>query len=232
MRKGSQSTIVIFWKSSYTKTVTLSDDAKEKIRATGQDAPDTADLQMPVLRFYRVFNATQVEGIEDHPALQALKVEPQIEFEPLAACARIAASMPNAPRLTHNEQRAYYSPHDDLVNMPEPETFKGSEEYYATLFHELTHSTGHRSRLFRSSFDAGKIAAFGSNEYGEEELTAEMGASFLCGESGISPATIDNAAAYINGWMHKIKGDPKLVIIAAARAQKAADYILDREVEA
>jgi antirestriction protein ArdC len=107
--------------------------------------------------------------------------------------------------------------------MPSKSLFNSSEEYYSTLFHELTHSTGHTSRLGREGIE--DIAAFGSESYSREELIAEMGAAMLCGITGISPATIPNSAAYLQGWINRLRGDSKLVVSAASQAQKAADYI-------
>ena len=111
--------------------------------------------------------------------------------------------------------------------MPRPEVFEQAEAYYATLFHELTHSTGHRSRLDRK-LDA-SLAPFGSRDYSKEELVAEMGAAFLSGESGILETNLDQAAAYVDGWLRRLKNDRKLVVVTAAQAQKAADYILGRK---
>ena len=110
--------------------------------------------------------------------------------------------------------------------MPRPEVFNDGEAYYATLFHELSHSTGHSSRLDRK-LDSNP-APFGSPDYSREELVAEMGAAFLTGEAGILDTQIEQTAAYIDGWLKKLKDDRKLIVMAAAQAQKAADYILGR----
>ena len=112
------------------------------------------------------------------------------------------------------------------VNMPKPETFRSAEEYYSLPYHELTHSTGHSSRLNRKGITVHN--GFGSLDYGKEELVAEMGAAFLCGCTGIENRVIDNSAAYVAGWLKAIKEDKKIVITAAAAAQKAADYILNK----
>jgi antirestriction protein ArdC len=95
----------------------------------------------------------------------------------------------------------------------------------------LTHSTGHKSRVNRKGFDGndGAWSAFGSVPYAREELVAEMGAAFLCGNTGIENKTIDNSAAYIKNWLGKLKNDAKLVITAAAQAQKAVNYILNKQ---
>jgi antirestriction protein ArdC len=95
------------------------------------------------------------------------------------------------------------------------------------LFHELTHSTGHWQRLNRQTLT--DLCPFGSTNYSKEELVAEMGAAFLCGVAGIANETVDSSAAYIQSWLTKLKNDTRLVILAAAQAQKAADYILGKE---
>ena len=111
--------------------------------------------------------------------------------------------------------------------MPQPDYFDNPSAFYATLFHELGHSTGHSSRLNRASIHDADVH-FGSAQYGREELVAEMSAAFLCAESGIDAPTLDNSAAYVASWLKAIKQDVKLVATAAAQAQKAADLILDR----
>ena len=121
------------------------------------------------------------------------------------------------------EHQAFYRRVTDSVHMPEQTRFATAEEYYSTLFHELSHSTGHSTRLDRK-VDT-EPQPFGSSDYGKEELVAEMAAAFLCGEVGIKPAVIDNQAAYIGGWLKQLKSEKKLVIAAAGAAQKAADWI-------
>jgi antirestriction protein ArdC len=132
--------------------------------------------------------------------------------------------MPKAPVIEHKEQRAYYRPSSDVVNIPMPDLFRSDEEYYSTLFHELTHATGHQSRLNREELS--KVSLFGSHDYSKEELVAEMGAAFLCGHCGIEPSVIENQAAYIQGWLKKLQDNKKWLVYAAANAQRAADFIL------
>lgn len=108
--------------------------------------------------------------------------------------------------------------------MPAMQSFESAESFYSTLFHELTHSTGHASRLARPHIM--EVAYFGSEDYSREELVAEMGASMLCGVAGIESRTVSNSAAYIQSWLRVLKGDSRLVVVAAAQAQKAADYVL------
>lgn len=123
-------------------------------------------------------------------------------------------------------QEAYYVPSVDYVNMPSVSSFRTVEQYYQTLFHELIHSTGHRDRLNRPDL-AENMAVKGAAGYAREELTAEMGAAFLCGAAGLNPtATDENSAAYLQFWLGKLKEDKTLLIRAASHAQKAANLIL------
>jgi len=112
----------------------------------------------------------------------------------------------------------------DTVNMPARSLFPKAEHYYSVLFHELTHSTGHATRLDRATLR--DLLAFGDTNYSKEELCAEMGAAYLCGVAGIANETVDNSAAYIQGWLSKLRNDKALLVQAAAQAQKAADFIL------
>lgn len=184
-------------------------------RVTGED------VVIPILRYYRVFNISDIEGIPV-PVME----EVTRDFNPIEEAERIVAGMPCRPDIKHVQAKAFYSPSLDYINMPETKLFHSDEEYYSTLFHELTHSTGHQSRLNRASVV--KTAHFGSSEYSKEELIAEMGASFLSAEAGIINATIDNSASYIRGWISALKSQDNkgLVITAASAAQKATDYIL------
>lgn len=163
----------------------------------------------------------QIEGIDAPDAVPLIP----IDFQPIDAAEAIVKGYSGAPTLEHGGSKAFYRPLADSVTMPESTRFASCEEYYSTLFHELAHSTGHSSRLDRGLDSDSK--PFGSPDYGREELVAEMAAAFLCGESGIKPAVIENQAAYIGGWLKQIKKDKKLVISAAGAAQRAADWIRD-----
>ncbi len=204
IKAGAKSTPIVFW----TKAKKENDEDGEK--------------SIPVLRYYNVFNAEQCEGLK----IEKTEAEERF-FNPLEVCQMVINSMPNSPEIRHIDQRAYYVPAMDYVNMPKPETFRSAEEYCSTLFHEFTHSTGHASRLNRKGITVHN--GFGSADYGKEELVAEMGAAFLCGCTGIENRVIDNSAAYVAGWLKAIKEDKKIVITAAAAAQKAADYILNNQ---
>lgn len=206
VRKGEHGFPVIFWKQS-----TFKDKANERAERKGF-----------LLRYYTVFNVSQCDGITvEAPA----DVAPSIPVEPIAACDAIVGKYANAPTLTHSDQaRAFYRPSDDIVHMPNRDLFTNAPEYYSTLFHELGHSTGHDSRLARLP----KGEAFGSHAYSKEELVAEFTAAYLCGIAGIESATLDNSAAYLAAWSHKLRqpGNNKWIVTAAAQAQKACDMIL------
>ncbi|MEM8782079.1 MAG: zincin-like metallopeptidase domain-containing protein [Planctomycetota bacterium] len=148
---------------------------------------------------------------------------PTRPFTPCEAAERLVAGYTDGPRIVHTESQARYRPEDDEIRIARPERFLSAEEYYATLFHELGHSTGHSSRLYRG-LDT-KPAAFGSPTYAKEELVAEFAAAGLCGLTGIAPTTIDNAAAYIQGWLKALKSDKRLAVHAAGAGQKAVDWI-------
>jgi len=211
VQKGSKGSPVIFWKKSeYTK----------ENKDTGEQELRTGFL----LRYYTVFNVEQTEGI-DPDKIPQVNEQPELNFTPIEICEQVIESMPKRPEITNSSTKAYYSPRSDKVSMPKKESFIGEAEYYSTLFHELTHSTGHESRLNRSTVTEGHF--FGSTEYSKEELIAEMGAAFLCGYCGIENKTIDNSASYIQSWLKKLRNDKRMVVIAAQQSQKAADMILN-----
>ncbi|MDQ3254611.1 MAG: zincin-like metallopeptidase domain-containing protein [Acidobacteriota bacterium] len=214
VKKGAKSELVIFWK--------FFDDQKETGEASGGEP--TTKRRPPILRYYRVFSVEQTEGLEKH-----LPPEER-SFTPIETAARIVEAMPQRPPIRHDEPRAYYAPARDLVNLPRPEMFDTSENYYAVAFHELTHATGHESRLNRAGVAGSQLAAFGSADYSREELIAELGSAFLCAEAGIQ-STLDNSSAYLKGWLEALRGDARLMVTAASAAQRAADFILGRNAQ-
>ena len=175
--------------------------------------------KVPFLRYYSVWNLEQLTGIDEKHIPKTEKRE----FNPIQDAEKIIENMKNRPVIEHGEPRAFYRPSTDIVNMPKHELFKSDESYYATIFHELTHATGHQKRLARKGVI--EMASFGSHNYSTEELVAEMGAIFLCNECGIT-ATFENNLAYLQNWLKAFKDDPKMVVTAGGQAQKATDYIL------
>ena len=205
IRKGEKSSLVIFWNVGEEPETTTQDGTKENSRPF-------------LLRYYSVFNLSQAEGI-DIPAslLQETRTN-----DPIETCEQIVTNMPNPPAFEQSD-KAWYSPNNDLVGMPARGLFHSSEEYYATEFHELAHSTGHAKRLHRENFD--NPVSFGSESYSKEELIAEMTAAMLCGIAGIEQKTLENSAAYLKTWIARLKSDSRLLVSAASQAQKAADFI-------
>jgi antirestriction protein ArdC len=201
VKKGERSFPVVFWKIF-------------------NEEEDGGAKRILFLRYYSVFNATQCEGI----AVPALQPSLAVPFQPIEKCEQVVTAMPKRPAIHHNGGRACYSPPLDQITLPESKLFESSEEYYSTLFHEMTHATGHASRLNRK--EIAELHRFGSDPYSREELVAEMGSAFLCGHCAIENKTIDNSAGYIQSWLARLKEDRKLVVHAAAQAQKACDFIL------
>jgi antirestriction protein ArdC len=212
IRKGEHACPVVFWKW---------------LEVAAPEQP-TGKKSVPFLRYYSAFNVSQCDGIPQDkvPVLDSDKRE----HSPIEEAERIVANMPKKPEIQHGGGRACYSPRLDRVEMPQPETFRTGQDYYSVLFHELTHSTGHESRLNRKGVGGidGEWSAFGSTPYAREELVAEMGAAFLSGQAGIVERTIENSAAYVRSWLQKLKDNNRLVVQAAAQAQKAADFILGK----
>ena len=213
VKRGAKSSLVTFWKIS-------------EYRKQDADTGEISDKESKsiLLRYYRVFNLEQTEGIADKLGLRGSPAVPRIE-----ECERIVSEMPNRPQF-EQDARAWYRPSSDTVGMPSRNAFNSSEGYYATLFHELTHSTGHASRVGREGIE--KLERFGSESYSREELVAELGSAMLCGICSIAPATIENSAAYLASWIRALKSDSRLIVTAASAAQKAADYIRGLSVNA
>lgn len=203
VRKGQRGTPVIFWKIT------------EELNGRGRVEKNF------ILRYYTVFNVSQCDGITAPPAI----VRPA--FNPIEECERIVDAFADKPPIDHGGSVACYIPSLDRIQLPLREAFSSAPEYYSTLFHELIHSTGAASRLARK----GVIdpSSFASHSYSEEELVAECGAAFLCGQAGIVGSTLDNSAAYIAHWAKKLKSEPRWIVNACAQAAKAADLVLGKQ---
>lgn len=205
VRRGEKSTPVVLWKW-----------LKKENEETGKVE------EVPFLRFYSIFNVEQCEGL-NLLAAENVTLNP---VKRIAAAEEIVKGYPNPPRLEYGGDRACYIPAKDLVRMPSLERFECAERAYSTLFHELGHSTGHANRLNRKNVT--ESMGFGSETYSREELCAEMSAAFLCNRAGIESDTMtEQSASYIAGWLRALKNDRKLVVTAAAQAQKAVDHILN-----
>jgi len=165
--------------------------------------PETGEVKIVkntryLMRYYRIYNIQQT----------SIPVPVKEEFNPIERCENVVEDMPSKPVILHKYLRAYYSPKQDMINMPDPEHFITAENYYSTLFHELIHSTGHKKRLNRRTIRVPH--SFGDPIYSQEELIAEMGSAFLCAHTGISNQTIEDSSAYIKGWLSVLKSNKKL----------------------
>jgi len=218
VKKGEKSSIVIFWKMF------------EKSRHTELVKDDNGNVQevehverIPFLRYYHVFNLQQCDGIEDPD-----KDKPVLEFEPITEAEKIIEGYPKpSPSIVLGAPS--YCNSEDSIRMPEKESFVSVPAWYATIFHELTHSTGHKDRLNRASV---QHPSFGSQSYSQEELVAEMGSAFLRAITGIESKEEDKQdVAYIQNWVKALKDDRKMVVLAGAQAQKAVDFITNKKYD-
>lgn len=211
VKKGEKSRIVVFWKPM------------EK------ENPDTGEIETHfILRYYNVFHLSQCEGIQ--PRWRASMItEPGKDLKPDERAEKVIRGYVDRSgvKLTIQKgDKAYYQPASDQVVVPLMSQYGEQAEYYSTLLHELTHSTGHVSRLNRLK----DVAAFGSHDYSREELVAELGSAFLMNHVGLeTTSSFSNSAAYIQGWLSALKNDKRLVVSAAGAAEKAVKYILGEQ---
>jgi antirestriction protein ArdC len=209
VRKGEKSTQIVFWKL-LDKTETV--DGKAVAR------------KIPLLRLFHVFNVAQCDWSDDARLPQVPETNPVEAIEHAAQL--VAGYLATGPTLAHGGDSAYYRPATDAVQMPEMSAFESAEHYYSTLYHELTHSTGHDTRLKRDGIAQGTFGRFGDAVYSFEELVAEMGAAMCCLLAGINQAaTLPSSASYLAHWVSALRGDASLIIKAASAAQKAVDRL-------
>ena len=208
VRKGETSAPVVY-AGAITNT--------ETDQATGEETESTRRF----LKSYRVFNVDQIEGL---PAHYYAKAEPRASTPARIAHADAFFAATGA-EIRHGGGSAFYSPGQDFVQMPDLETFDTAEDYYATLGHECTHWTRHKSRLDRS-FGRER---YGDEGYAQEELVAELGAAFLCADLGLTLKDREDHAAYISSWLKVLKNDKRAIFTAAAHAQRAADFLHSKQ---
>lgn len=198
VKRGEHGTPVVFFKWRELDEAAPEDDTQKRV--------------VPLLRSYTVFNASQVDFL---PERFQLGQQPQwgevVEAETLLR--------ESGAQIRHGGNRACYLPEEDRIQLPPPAWFPEAEGYYATALHELTHWSGHPSRLNRV---LGR--RHGIDAYAYEELVAEMGAAFLCAHCSI-PGRLEHAS-YIEAWLAALRHDKRLIFVAAGAAQKAADFVL------
>lgn len=207
VKKGEKASMVVFWRWIEQED----EDTKEK-------------KKIPLLRYYSVFHIDQCEGLSPkYTKGKPCIVSPQEEAEKVIGGYVSRSGI----KYRHEEgDRAYYTPSLDTVVLPLVEQFESVAEYYSTAFHELTHSTGHASRLNRLA----KVACFGSEEYSKEELVAEIGAATLLSKTGFETKdSFKNSVAYIQNWLKALQNDKRLIVSAAGKAEKAVKLIAGEE---
>lgn len=211
VKKGEKSRLVVFWKPYETVN------------------EETGEVEKRFyLKYYNVFHLDQTEGISPRWRASMLS-HPGADLKPDAAADKLIhdyAARSGVKLTVCQSDRAFYSPSQDEVVLPQLSQYEHMEEFYSTGFHELVHSTGHRSRLNRIRDDA----AFGSENYSKEELTAEIGSAFLMNHVGLeTDQTFGNSAAYVKGWLKALKDDKRMIVFAAGAAEKAAKLILNEK---
>lgn len=191
--EGKKYTMITYWGTSKKK-----------------DENDDEERQYRFIRYYRVYNLDQTEGIKTKWEAKI----PKYSNDPISNCEQVIEEMREFPEIDWGKNPAYF-PSTDKVGMPPIDQFETAEDYYSVFFHELSHSTMSMQRMNRKK-----------HSYAKEELIAEMSACFLCGATGIDTQTIDNHAAYIKTWVERIKSENvRMIVQAASEAQKVADWI-------
>lgn len=204
VKRGEKSTLVIFWKQ-----LTL--------QKKDEESGDEARKRVPLLRSYAVFNAEQCEGL---PALpKAEERAPELRYADAEAL-----FTRHEVDVRYGGDKAFFAPGLDFIQMPRLEAFESEEHYWGTNLHELTHWTGHKSRL-----DRDLAHRFGSEAYAAEELVAEMGSAFLCAHLAVEGRL--RHPEYIGHWLTVLRDDKRAVFKASSLAQAAADFVLDRKEE-
>ncbi|MGR5465243.1 ArdC family protein [Photobacterium damselae] len=177
---------------------------------------DGTEEKIPMLKSFTVFNLDQIENIEK-PAVTVS--EERTKHSDFTIMANVEDTIQKTGAvINHLGVRAFYSPSQDSITMPQQDRFQSSSDYYATLLHELTHWTAHKSRLDRNL--KGK---FGSKDYAFEELVAELGAAFCCADLGVFGDV--QHESYIASWLTALQNDKKYIFKAASLASKAHQFL-------
>lgn len=211
IRKGEKSEVVTFWK------IQPYEDENEN--------GEKVIKQIPLLRYYNVFHISQVDGVEPKEQLKISDLEPIEEAEKIKTDYMNREHLKIFEKVTND---AFYLPIQDYIQVPCKEQYQDIEEFYSTLFHEMIHSTGHKSRLNRPDMQG--IVRHGSEKYSKEELTAELGSAMIINILGIeTEKSFKNSSGYIQDWLQVLKNDNKFIVSASSKAEKAVKYILNEQ---
>jgi antirestriction protein ArdC len=209
IKRGEKATYIVF--------------SDKSVREVKKEDGTTEQKVYHFIKSFPVFNFDQTEGVPRKDA--GLVLDPDRDL--IEVCESILSEMPNPPAYRESGNSAYYMPKSDLVNLPPIETFKTTSGYVATKFHEYGHSTGHKARLNRPGIMG--VASFGGEDYGFEELVAELTSAYLCANSGIDN-TLENSTAYIQNWLKVLKDDKTMLLKASGKATAAVEYILGKRL--
>ena len=191
----------------------------EKENENGEKVKVEVPLDRPKVSYFTVFNMEQIEG--NYPKFE---LPTKLSHDNLVEIANDLIASSRCPIKEVAQSRAYYSPSNDDITLPLRDSFSSSEDFLATLIHEMAHSTG--EELGRQMSTGGKM----SPEYAKEELVAELSSLFLKAELGIANEGkhFENHSAYLNGWNSMLKSDPNELYRASKEADKACEFIMDR----
>ena len=205
VRKGEKSQMVVFWKWIET-----------------EDEETGEKKEVPFLRYFNVFHIDQCEGLTAKYA--QTPAESSANADKTAEAIIADYIQRSGVKLIHRESnRAFYQPLTDSITLPLRTQFRETAEYYSTAFHELSHSTGHSSRLNRLD----RTAFFGSEAYSKEELIAEISSATLINHAGLETSdSFRNNAAYVQNWLSALQNDKRFIVSASGQAEKAVNLIL------
>jgi antirestriction protein ArdC len=201
VKRGAKGVQVLFYKK-----ITVADKNSE-----------TGSKIVPMLKTYTVFNADFIDGLPEQSITES------VTFEESPNCELFVSN--SGADIRHGGDKAFYSPAADFIQLPKHSDFNTGADYYGTLLHELSHWTGHDSRLNR---DFSQSKKWGDNAYAMEELVAELGSAMLCAHNKIDGKL--QHASYIDSWLQVLKSDNRAILKASAEAQKILDYLTDKKV--
>ena len=217
IKKGEKGTQLEKW--IFTEERAKRDENNKLVKdANGNNVKEIVKLDKPKVNYFVVFNAKQIIGM---PELEIKRLQPDETL-------RLADNLMNSSQCNiteTNEGEAYYSPKIDKIVLPYRDSFKSTESFLRTLLHEMSHSTGHVSRLNRDLLNK-----FGSPEYALEELNAEIGSYFARSDLGIDVSKdneiMQDHSNYINSWIRVLKNDPNVLFKACQEADKISSYLV------
>lgn len=207
VKKGARASDIFFFTTI---------EVEKEDRTTGEKVL----IDVPVLKNFKVFNLEQCEI----PADAKLKFHSEETADTtdddndiFDECERLL----NLAVWYEDDVKAYYAPSRDEIHLPNRRAFSTLSGFWGTAMHELSHWTGHESRLNRDMKHA-----FGTQKYAREELIAEVSSWLLAVTLG-TPHEPQNSAAYLASWVSDFKNKPRELYTAISQAQKVVDYLLE-----